>query len=170
MTKGSYWLIIISTLMIVACVEDDTSDLNEFINDSGKNLQGHVETIPEVKDYEHFAYEAFDLPSPFAPRETDRENKSDNGIRPDFDRPKEVLEGFPLESIKMVGSLQQDNIIVGLIRTPDNALHRVTIGNYLGQDYGKVFAVLESEIEFKEKVSDSEDEWIERNRKLILED
>lgn len=170
MIRKIYGVLAICSLVLVACGESNHSDLEEFILKSGEGLQGQVDPIEEVKAHEHFVYNAFDLDSPFEPRKRDLAKKKNNGLQPDLERLKEILENFPLESIKMVGSLEQDKNISALLTTPDNILHRVTIGNYLGHDFGKISAILDSKITINEIVQDGVEEWTERVRTLMLED
>lgn len=166
-----YWSIIVITLTFSACAGNSTfNDLDEFIKDSEKGLRGQVDPVPEVKPFKHFAYEAFDIPSPFISRKNEETQLAKNGIQPDLKRRKEVLERYPLESLKMVGSLQQHETIFALIESPEDALHRVSIGNYIGQDFGRIADISESEIRLKEIVQDGVNEWTERVSTLMLEE
>ena len=155
--------------LLAACGDGTYSDLDEFIRDSGKDLRGKIAALPEVKHYEHFQYAAFDNPDPFLPRKTDVV-KSSGGNQPDMQRRRETLEGFPLESLKMVGSLNQKEVTYALIRAPDNTVHRIRSGAYLGQNFGMVVDISESELKLKEIVQDSNADWVERVSTLMLED
>lgn len=155
-------------LTMTACSQNDYGDLESFINDAGKGLQGKVDPVPEVKYYQHFTYQAFDTPNPFLPRKTDQAQSAGNGIQPDLSRRKEALEAYALESLSMVGTLQQDNKIFALIKSPDGTLYRVNTGNYLGQNFGKIDTISESEVELIEIVQGGANEWIERVSTLML--
>lgn len=133
------------------------------------NLDILRQQLPEVKHYEHFQYAAFDNPDPFVPRKTDVA-KSSGANQPDMQRRRETLEGFPLESLKMVGSLNQKEVTYALIRAPDNTVHRIRSGAYLGQNFGVVIDISESEVKLKEIVQDSNADWVERVSTLMLED
>lgn len=171
MRERCYWLIILITLILSACAGNSTfSDLDEFIENSGNGLRGQVDPVPEVKPFKHFAYEAFDMTSPFISRKNDETQLAKNGIQPDLERRKEVLERYPIESLKMVGSLQQNETIFALIESPEDALHRVGIGNYMGQNFGRIADISESEIRLKEIVQDGVNEWTERISTLMLEE
>ncbi len=87
-----------------------------------------------------------------------------------MERRKEPLEKFPLESLKMVGSLEQEEESYALIKAPDNSLHRVKTGGYLGQNFGLISDISESEVNLKEIVQDSTGDWAERVSTLMLED
>lgn len=155
-------------LALVGCSEARHDDLVEFVNKSGEGLRSGVEPLPEIKPYQAFSYEAFDLPDPFKPRKLT--GKGGGGLQPDFNRRKELLEAYPLETMKMVGMLQQDKAIFALVKTPDNLLYRVGRGNYMGQNFGVVTAVTETEVKLKETVQDSMGDWTERESILQLQE
>ncbi|CAE6503827.1 MAG TPA: pilus assembly protein PilP [Nitrosomonas nitrosa] len=162
-------LLLCALLFIVsACSEGTYSDLEEFVNKSGEGLQGKVDPLPEIKSFIQFTYQAFDIPDPFSPRKN-QVKESRNMLQPDLKRPKELLEQFPLENLTMVGTLQRDKHIFALIRTADNTVHRVKIGNYLGQNYGLITGISDTEIKLKEIVQDSAHEWTERFSTLMLQ-
>jgi len=166
--KIRYWAILVTTILLTACENSDHSDLESFISNAGNGLRGQVDPLPEVKSYEFFSYDAFEIPSPFAPRKNEQVQSSSNGIKPDLVRRKEFLESFPLESLEMVGSLEQNEIIYAVVKTPEGSLLRVGVGNYLGQDFGKIKQILESQIELRELVQDGVNEWTERVSTLML--
>jgi type IV pilus assembly protein PilP len=166
-----YSIFAIAALILSGCGGEQFSDLKQFVKDSGEGLRGRVEAIPEVKQFEPFAYNAFDLPDPFRPRKTlaDSRSGSGSGPRPDLNRRKEALEAFPLESLQMVGTLEQKQIRFALIKTPDNNLYRVKFGNYLGQNFGVVTSISESTVTLKEVIQDSSSgSWTERTSSLQL--
>jgi len=165
-----HWLIIMVFLTLSACAGGGFNDLDEFVKESGKGLRGQVEPVPEMVPFKHFVYEAFDIPSPFISRKNEDAQQANNGLQPDLKRRKEVLERYPLESLKMVGSLQRHEIIFALIESPEDTLHRVSVGNYMGQDFGRIADISESEIKLKEIVQDGVNEWTERVSTLMLED
>lgn len=161
-------LFVISLTMMTACTQNDYTDLEAFIQSSGDGLQGQIDPLPEVRPHQYFTYEAFDISSPFVPRKNDQAQAITSGIQPDLNRHKEVLESYPLESLSMVGSLQQQNVIFALIKSPDGTLHRVKVGNHLGQNFGKINHISEAEVKLSEIVQDGVNEWIERTSALML--
>jgi len=163
--------ILVSAALVGGCGGDQFSDLKQFVEDSGKDLRGRVEPIPEVKQFEPFAYNAFELPDPFKPREMALANRgaAGSGPRPDDTRRKEALEAFALESLQMVGTLEQKQVRYALIKTPDNNLYRVKAGNYVGQNFGVITAISESSVTLKEVIQDSSSgSWNERTSSLQL--
>lgn len=161
-------LFVISLTMMTACTQNDHADLEAFIRSSGDGLHGQIDPLPEVRPYKYFTYEAFDISSPFVPRKNDQAQTITSGIQPDLNRRKEVLESYPLESLSMVGSLQQHAMIFALIKSPDGTLHRVKIGNHLGQNFGKINHISEAEVKLLEVVQDGVNEWTERTSALML--
>jgi type IV pilus assembly protein PilP len=146
----------------------EMDDLKRFVRESDKGLPRRIDPLPAVKPFEPFTYEGFDLPDPFKPRKlaTAREG-SGGGIAPDLNRRKEPLESFPLEQLKMVGTLSQGKDTYALVRA-DKTLYRVKKGNYMGQNFGLITDVSDNEIKLKEIVQDSAGDWTERQSVLPL--
>ena len=161
-------LLVVSTLVLASCSGGEFSDLKEFVDQSGQGLRGRVDALPQVKAYEPMTYNAFDLPDPFRPRKIEPEKGSGSGPSPDLNRRKEALEGYPLESLKMVGTLERANQRWALIKTPDNNLYRVRRGNYLGQNFGVIAMISEASINLKELIQDTTGSWSERTSNLQL--
>jgi type IV pilus assembly protein PilP len=161
-------LLIPAALLVVAGCSSEIDELKAFVRDSEKGLPRRVDPLPAVKPFEPFAYEGFDLPDPFKPRKlTAPKEGAGGGIAPDLNRRKEPLEAFPLEQLKMVGTLQQGKDMYALVRA-EKTLYRVKKGNYMGQNFGLITDVTESEIKLKEIVQDSAGDWAERQSVLPL--
>ncbi|MGH8693805.1 MAG: pilus assembly protein PilP [Burkholderiales bacterium] len=161
----------VAALLLAGCGGDEFSDLRQFVKESGEGLRGRVEPIPEVLQFEPFAYNAFDLPDPFKPRTTIAAGSRTpgGGPQPDLNRRKEALEAFPLESLQMVGTLEQKRVYYALIKTPDKNLYRLKVGNYLGQNFGVITAISDSAVTLKEVIQDSSSgSWTERTSSLQL--
>ena len=163
--------IALTGLVLAACSGGEFSDLKEFVDQSGQGLRGRVEPLPQVKAYEPISYNAFDLPDPFKPRKIEPEKGGGSGPAPDTNRRKEPLEAYPLESLKMVGTLERANQRWALIKTPDGNLYRVRRSNYMGQNFGVIAMISESSITLKELIQDTTGSWSERTSNLqLLED
>lgn len=167
--KRIYWIPLLATLL-VACGGEEFQDLRDFVKNAGADMRGKVEPPPDIKPYEPFTYEnEAALPDPFKPRKPDVRNKNRTGLnQPNLDRPKEELEDFPLESLKMVGYLYQRGVGHAVIRSAEGKMHRVKAGNYIGQNFGQIVSVAETEIKIKEMVQDSAGDWSERESTLQL--
>ena len=164
--RPTHLLLMMVSLGLTACSGDGLDDLKQFVNDPGTGLRGKIEPLPEIKPYESFAYNAVDLPDPFKPRKM--KSVQGGGFQPDLKRNKEELEKFPLENLKMVGFLEQKKVRYGLIRTSDGTLHRVKIGEHMGQNFGMITKITENEIVMTEIVQDSAGNWIEQNTHINL--
>jgi type IV pilus assembly protein PilP len=158
-------------LLLGACSGEEHSDLREFVKESDKMPGGRIPPLPEVKPYEPFAYNAYDLTDPFKPRKIEPpKTTAKGGIQPDFNRQREALESFPLENLAMVGTLQQKGQVFALVRAPDKGLYRVSSGNYLGQNFGRIVGITETDIKLKEIVQDSGGNWEEKDQALMLQE
>ena len=163
------YLALISTLL-TGCGGEEFQDLRDFVKNAGADMRGKIPPPPEVKPYEPFAYNnEANLPDPFKLRKPELRPGSRSGInQPDLDRPKEALEEFPLEGLRMVGYLYQKKVGYAVIRAPDGKLHRVKAGNYVGLNFGLIQEVTDTEAKIKEMVQDSTGDWSERMSSLQL--
>jgi type IV pilus assembly protein PilP len=155
--------------MLVACGGEEFQDLHDFVKNAGADMRGKVDPAPEIKPYEPFNYDnSVGLPDPFKPRKPEIMNGGAGLNQPDMARHKEALEEFPLDGLTMVGFLSQDNIGQAIIHAPDGKLYRVKVGNYLGQNFGRVTEVAETEVKIKEVIQDSTGDWSDRMSSLQL--
>lgn len=162
------YLVLVS-ILLASCGGEEFQDLRDFVRDSGKDMRGKIPPPPEVRPYEPFAYNnEANLPDPFKLRKPESRGGHSGINQPDMDRPKEALEEFPLEGLKMVGYLAQNKIGYAVIRAPDGKLHRIKAGNYVGTNFGLVKEVTGNEVKIKEMVQDSAGDWSERESSLQL--
>ena len=161
-------LIVFMVFGLSGCGGGGMDDLHAFVAETGTDMQGKIEPLPEVKVYEPFTYNAFDLPDPFKPRKLS--TGGGGGMQPDLNRPKEPLEAFSLETLKMVGVLSKNGSINAVVKTPDNAIYHVKKGNYMGQNFGLITQISESEVNLRETIQDSAGDWTERSSTLILQE
>ena len=164
--------IALACLALVSCSGEQHSDLRQFVKDSDSMPRGRIPPLPEVRPYEPYEYAAFDLTDPFVPRKIEAPKPSNipGSLQPPKNHRKGPLEAFPLENLKMVGTLQQQKNIYALIKTPDNNLYRVKTGDFMGQNFGRVINISESALKLKELVQDSGNEWKEEERTLLLQE
>ena len=165
----------ISVALLAGCSEGQ-GDLQSFVQQVKAQPPGRIEPIPEFQPYQNFEYTSHDLRDPFKLVDFRRpdENPEDlaaitDGLRPDTDRPKEPLEDFPLDTLRLKGTIDdKDGIKWGLIFAPDNTIHRVIEGNYMGQNYGRIISVSDQTIELTEIVPDGLGNYIERSSAVAL--
>ncbi|MGH8169471.1 MAG: pilus assembly protein PilP [Steroidobacteraceae bacterium] len=140
---------IVAVVVLAGCSSAD-GDLQQFIRQTDQQPGGHVEPLPEIKPYETFVYDDQSLRSPFVPSQ----GASFNSVRPDSKRPREFLEQFSLDTLKMVGSIRIAGTMYGLVQTKDGIVHRVTVGNFMGQNDGRITDISPSKIDLTEIVPD----------------
>jgi len=165
-------LIIQLCILVVACGGGKGDDLDKFMEESAKGMHAKIEPLPEVKPYVPLEYNADGLLSdPFKPRKAQATNSGSNNLQPDLNRPKEALEAYPLESLKYVGSIEKTKLKYALIKTPDNTVQPVKIGNYLGQNFGMVIDITDSGVMLKEIAQDElSGDWVERSASVNLQE
>src|SRR4051812_41327064 len=152
---------------LAACSSAD-DDLDRFIEDTKKQPGGRVQPLPEVKPYETFVYADTDKRSPFIPSVSG--SAANPGLRPDSKRNREFLEQFSIDTLKMVGTLHIGNTTYGLVQSKDKLVHRVVIGNYIGQADGRITDITPTKITLTEIVPDGLGGYIERQAALGLTD
>jgi len=160
-------------LGLTACGSQEDAELREWVKAQDNMPRPRIDPLPEVKPFEAFAYAADKdgLIDPFRPRKIEAPKPTaGGGLKPDLNRRKEPLEAYPLENLRMVGTLSQEKQVFALVKTPDNNLFRVKTGNYLGQNFGLVMEVSEGGMKLREIVQDSGGDWIERMSTLQLQD
>ena len=144
----------------------DTKEIEEWVAEVKARPAPPLDPLPVMKQFETFEYSAEGLRDPFAIPSPDRDSGS--GLRPDPNRRKEALEAFPLDGMRMVGTIGGSGSLVGLVLAPDKVTYRVHPGNYLGQSDGRITAIYEDRIEMVELVPDGAGGWLERQAKISL--
>ena len=154
--------------LLAGCGGESHQDLRAWMAEQGKGARGQLDPLPQIKPYEPFAYNAFDLPDPFKPRKIEP-TKGGSKLAPDLTRRTEPLEAYPLESLNMVGTLAQgqDDVRAGA-HAGQGRLPGDAPGNYLGQNFGVIIGITDSEIRLKELVQDGAGDWTERTSTLQL--
>ncbi len=147
-------------------------DLRAYIDEVKARPGGRIEPLPQVQPAPTFAYEAGVRRSPFVPDAPQRRVSTDpNAVDgPDPNRPREFLEQFPLDTLRMVGTLADRRASFGLVQASDGLVHRVTVGNHMGQNYGRIVAISDSEIQLVEIISDGLGGYLERPAAIALAD
>ncbi|MCS5709585.1 pilus assembly protein PilP [Candidatus Berkiella cookevillensis] len=165
-------LVLILCFVVAGCNFDEKREkLEQYIAQVKARPSGEIEALPQIKPYETFTYAALDKRSPFVPPDPEKTVATavlDNGIRPDANRPKEPLEGFPIDALKMVGTLERDGKMWALIVDKDGALHRVVKGNYVGLNHGKINSITEEKVGITEIVPSPTGGWQERQSDMVL--
>lgn len=161
----------LAMVIALAGCAGDMDDLDSYINGIKAKPGGRIEPLPEITPYEVFAYvaDAEGIRSPFAPDLPQANQSAGSGARPDAERSREFLEGFPLDSLRMVGTLRQGDTSFALVQDAEGLIHRVVPGNYLGQNDGRIVEITESKIGLIEIISDGIGGYLEREAAVGLD-
>jgi type IV pilus assembly protein PilP len=165
------------TLSLTACAPSGQEELQAWMNEQRQITKPQVQPISEPKKFTPQAYTQESVTDPFSNQKLTQALKRESAqstsnaalVAPELSRRKEPLEGFPLDAMKMVGSLLKEGKPVALVRV-DNLLYQVRPGNYLGLNFGKIMKVGETEVVLREIVQDAAGEWIERTATLQLQE
>jgi len=160
-------LVLAAAALLAGC-GGDNQDLRAWMAEQGKGVRGRLDPLPQLKPYEPFAYNAFDLPDPFKPRKI-QPVKGDSKLAPDLNRRREPLEAYPIESLSMVGTLEKGKTRYALVRTPERDIYQVRQGMHMGQNFGVIVDVDDTDIKLKELVQDGSGDWSERSSTLNLQ-
>jgi type IV pilus assembly protein PilP len=158
-------LLVTLGLAVLAGCSNDMDEMRAKIDEMKNRPSRGIEPLPEVKPYETYEYAAADQRSPF---EAGVPASVANGIRPDSNRPREFLEQFSLDTLRMVGTLKLQGRVFGLVQTRDGLVHRVLPGNHVGQNDGRITAIEDGKISLTEIVPDGMGGFIERPAALAL--
>lgn len=160
-------LILAAAFALAAC-STDQQDIQGWMAEQEKGMTGAVKPLPEVQPFPVIEYTAGDA-TPFAATRIEPEAKARAGSGPDLGRPREPLEAFPLESLELVGVMRQSAKEHALVKA-DKSLYQVRVGNYVGQNFGLVTDITDTEVTVKELVEDLNGDWVERTSKLLLQE
>ncbi len=178
MMRATRPLALVALALLAGCGTSDTEEVQQWMNDQRARTKPQVQPIPEPKKFTPQSYTAEGGMEPFSNQKLAQALKRDSQqggsasaalVAPELNRRKEPLEAFPLDAMAMVGSLVKQGQPVALVRV-DNLLYQVRPGNYLGQNYGRITKVGETEVVLRELVQDAAGEWIERSATLQLQE
>ena len=165
-------LLIACTAMLTAC-GGRQDDLTRYIAEVKERRATPIPPIPPVRTYTPYKYEGLTGRDPFRQATADgseqvAQSNSGSGPRPDLQRPREYLERFELDTLVMVGTFEKGSNEWALIQDPDGTVHRVSIGNYIGQNHGKVSAITNDEVLLSEFIADGAGGWLVRDASIAL--
>ena len=170
---AALWIAV--AVLVTACYSDH-SELQRRIEMVKRQEGEPIEPLPTISTPPSFEYAVQDRRAPFdtsvveqAPDAGDAVAEG-SGPTPDFNRRREALEAFELDSLEMVGTFDIEDELYGLVEDPDGLLHRVRPGNFAGRNHGRIVAVYEDRIELIELLSEGEGRWREANAALALDE
>lgn len=159
-------------LVLVGCSNGEKMiELHNYVDSVVNRPPGQIEPPPEFVSYVAFTYSAASLRGPFdipVDAATALRNQLNSEVKPDESRPKEYLESFALGALTMVGTLSRSGQAWALVRDETNNINRVTVGNYVGRNYGRIVAISETQIDVIEIVPTGDGGWLERPTSITL--
>lgn len=169
--------VMVACLGLAACGSSEQEELQQWMTEQRNLTKPRIEPLPEPTKFSPQTYTQEGAIEPFSSQKlTQALNRDSNQatsnaalIAPELSRRKEPLEAMPLDAVAMVGSLIKVGQPVALVRV-DNLLYQVRVGNYLGQNYGRITKISETEVGLREIVQDAAGEWIERTATLQLQE
>lgn len=157
-------------LVLAGCGSDGMDDLREFTLNAHKGKTAKVEPLPEIKTTDPFVYSSAKLADPFAGGNLKPmvSKPGSGGPRPDMNRRREPLEDYPLDALKMVGTLARGKQAWAVIQAPDGTIHRASVGNHLGQNFGTITRITEEKISLVELIQGAVGDWVEREASVTI--
>jgi len=171
--------IVAAVLVLAGCVSSDISDLEQWTQEVMSRPGGRIEPLPEIKPYEAYSYKGTELDKrdPFEPfyevRQAQVEDVVDDGLTEEMEREikhrhREELEQYELDSLRMVGTMEDDDTQWGIVQDPEGVVHRVRVGNYMGRNVGKITNIFENRIVLREIIKNNQGRWEERQASIAL--
>ena len=164
-------MLVASSALLSAC-SDEHQELRGWMDEQRRAMPTIKETIPPPKRHEPFRYQNAGQSDPFSPAKLAMKAGGEapsSGIKPDLSRRREALEGFPLDSIRMVGHMTNGKNDFALLQV-DSMVYQARVGNYAGQNFGKITRVTDNEVVLKELVQDAAGDWVPRDTSLRLQE
>lgn len=164
-------LIVVAAAMLTACA-DSMDDLDKYIVSVKERPADPIQPIPPVKTYTPYEYSRLSGRDPFSPSLNEGSEVASTakgtGPRPDFERPKQYLERYELDTMSMVGTFSNGESDWALIRDPERVVHRVPVGDYIGRNYGRVVRITGTQVDLSELIPDGMGGWLVREASMAL--
>ena len=168
---------LLGALLLSACGPSGEDELRTWMAELRATTKPRVTPLTEPKQFLPQDYVAESGVDPFNPmkltqalrRESSQSVANASLIAPEMARRKEPLEAYPLDAVKMVGSLNKTGVPTALVSV-DRLLYQVRPGNYLGQNYGRIVSISETQMQLREIVQDPSGDWVERMTTLDLQE
>ncbi|MDB5841286.1 MAG: pilus assembly protein PilP [Herminiimonas sp.] len=167
-------LIVMLLSALAGCGDSGVQEVQQWMDETKRQTRIVIPKLSEPKTFTPFIYGGKSAVDPYSPAKlavalAKQKSSSESAFKPNLDRRREPLEAYPLDNLKMVGTLRKAGASYALLQA-DKSLFQVKVGNYIGQNFGMVTKITESEVELKEIVQDASGEWVERNAKLELQE
>ena len=159
---------------LAGCDDGGIQEVKRWMDEVRQQTKVDVPKLSEPKKFFPFIYAGQESLDPYNPTKlaialAKAKGNSSSALKPDMDRRREPLESYPLDTLKMVGTMQKPGINYALVQADKTVFH-LKVGNYVGQNFGMITNITETEVELKEIVQDASGEWVERQAKLELQE
>lgn len=168
-------ILIAISLLLAACDQSEHQDLRAWMKENSKDLRGNIAKLPPVIIYQAIPFDTQGHPDPFSVARITQESRLGQGkggaLQPNFearDLRNNLLERYPLESMRLIGFLRINHQPLAVIQA-DQHVKQVRVGDYIGQDFGIIVNISESEVTLRELIQDSGGDWIERTSTLLMQ-
>ena len=158
-------------VLLAGCGDSDVREVRTWMEETKAQTKPAVKPLPAPKEFVPFAYNQAGVTDPFNPEKLAGPGgmaQAPSARQPDLNRPREVLENYPLDTMQMVGMMQKDGVGFALVQI-ERSVYRVKAGQRLGQNFGQVTRVTPAAVEIREMVQDAAGDWVERISKLELQ-
>ena len=169
-TKNGLRAMLVLLAVVATGCSHDMSDLETYVKEINNREGGRIKPLPQVEVYETYTYDASLMRSPFMPDSPVTVQRAGSGVRPVESRNREYLEQFSLDTLRMVGTLALGDNNFGLVQTSDGLIYRVSVGNHIGQNDGRITTINDQEIQLLEIISDGLGGYLERPAAVGLSD
>ena len=173
---SSVWMrrsvLLLSVAVLSGCGDAGVHDVAQWMQEIKQQTRVAVKPIEPPKKFTPFAYDAKGREDPYSLNKMAvafAKSKTSGMLQPDLNRRREALESYPLDNLQMVGTLSRGGLMYAVLRA-DKSIYRVKVGNYIGQNFGMVTKISDTDVELKEVVQDASGEWVEREAKLELQE
>ena len=159
---------------LAGCGDGGVQEIKQWMTEVRQQARVSIPKLSEPKKFTPFIYGGKDTVDPYNPSKlavafAKLQSKSNSALKPDLERRREVLESFPLDTVKMVGTLQKPGLSYVLLQV-DKSVFQAKVGNYVGQNLGMITNITDTAVELKEIVQDASGDWVERQAKLELQE
>lgn len=162
-----------SACLLVGCGDNGVQELQGWMADVKLHTRAFIPPLTQPKRFVPFSYVGNASIDPFDANKLlvilAKMQANSSGLQPNLERRREALENYPLDTVKMVGTLKKVGLSYALLQI-DKTVFPVKLGNYVGQNFGMVTRITDTEVTLKEIVQDASGEWVEREAKLVLQE
>ncbi len=161
---------------LMGCQDSQMSDLREFVETAYQDEKPKIDPLPEIQPFKAFAYVSEEEADPFSfeniVSNRDEASGAATSKRPDTNRVKDPLEDFPLDALRMVGTLTQEGVPWVIVKTTQGTAHLASLGNYMGQNDGKITQIVpdEQKVILEETVADPAGRWVTRDVEITIDE